>query len=259
VHIGSGSEFPWTPIGWWDGVGWVQHGFDEEFEPLPVPIPSFSSVSVASVDLPGGPITGLGYAPVTDYVCVDDRVGPYIDIGVEIPETLFYYGYPAVAVSADWDVQPRPVTAAGLEADIYQQLGEALVTPAPSVVPVNGDVVQVLRVDLDADGLEEVLFAFEHQSDEFGIGNPGDFSLVVARYPQADGTVIDHVLFEHVVPEEFDFPQPGRASVAAVADLNGDGIMEVALRATGWESSFVTIYEFVDGALEFAIAGGCGV
>ncbi len=257
VYIGDTFDAPWTPIGWWDGFGWVNVGVGEGR--ASVPVPTAPSVSVASVDLPGGPLAGVAVSAETDYICVDDRVGPYLLTDADLPASPLGFGYTAVAVNADWNIQPRAVAAVGRDADIYQSVGESLVSDVPGVDPGRGDVVQVLRVDLDGNGVEEVLFAFERRSDTTGIGAPGDFSLVIARLPRPDGSIQDQVLFEHIVPESFDFPQPGRASIAAVADLNGDGVMEVALRSEFWESAGITVLSFEEGGLEAVLSGGCGV
>jgi hypothetical protein len=45
----------------------------------------------------------------------------------------------------------------------------------------------------------------------------------------------------------------------AIADLNGDGTMEVAIGSVYWESSGVSIYEFDGGALHAVMSSGCGV
>lgn len=258
IHVGGGSDRPWTLAGWWDGSSWVQAPRQGDRAATSVPTPSVAAVAVASVDLPGGVVAGLGYAPTSDYVCVDDRIGPFIELGVDLAEPRFGHGYTAVAVSGDWPLQPRPVRAVGLESDVYQALGESLVGAGPGVVPGNGDVAQVLRADLDGDGVEEVLVTFEHITEP-GFGAEGDFSLVAARYPTTAGTVVDEVLFEYLVPDPVDFPSPGRASVAAVADLNGDAVMEVVVRSSFWESAFAEIYALEDGRLTPVLAAGCGL
>jgi hypothetical protein len=103
-----------------------------------------------------------------------------------------------------------------------------------------GDVVQAVRADLDGNGVEEVLVTFE-KITEGGFGTPGDFSIVFARYPASAGDVVVDVLFEHYPEPATDFATMGSAGVIAVADLNGDAVVEVVLRSAFWESSVVEL------------------
>ena len=92
------------------------------------------------------------------------------------------------------------------------------------------------------------------------MGGPGDFSLVVARLPDAAGGVVDQVLYSHVTPDTpLDFPMPDRGHVAAIADVNGDGTMEVAIDVVYWEGSAVEVFELRDGELRSVMNAGCGV
>ncbi len=49
-------------------------------------------------------------------------------------------------------------------------------------------------------------------------------------------------------------------SVAAVADLNGDGTMEIVVDAVYYEGSGTTAYEYIDDDLgpQPVLGGGCG-
>ena len=71
--------------------------------------------------------------------------------------------------------------------------------------------------------------------------------------------MVDEVLTEHFVPTPMDTPSPDRSRVMAIADLNGDGTMEVAIGSVYWESAGVAIYEFAGGALHEVMSSGCGV
>lgn len=257
VHADGGgfAESHWTPLGWWDGSGWNRAGFDETGTAIVVPLPTLSSVSATGLDLPGGVTSGHSYGSPGTF-CVDDRTGPTIDLGVLVSTTPVSYGYSVVAVAADWPLQPRPVVEAGVDAEIYQEVGESLAND-PKVDPSTGDVVQVVRADLDGDGVEEVLVAFERITNDFGTA--GDFSIVYVRFPEPGGTVADEVLFEYYPDEPVDFPLPGQSSVLGVADLNGDGVMEVILREVFWEYAGAVVYSLEDGALTAVMSGGCGV
>jgi len=260
VYASSGDEYAWLPVGWWDGSAWVSA--DWPTPDLVIPDTPFDALSVAGVDLATGPMRGVTSYSDATYGCVDMADIASFVLPIDLPSSDLW-GYRLLAVSSDWDVQPRPVTAVGLESPVYQELGESLVPTDQPVDPSLGDVVQVLRADLDGDGIEEVLFTFEYRADPtdqaLGTGASGDFSLVAARYPHADGSVVDEVLFANVVPTPTDFPAASRSRVIAIADLNGDGTMEVAVAAEYWESAGVTVSEFSGGGLHTVMESGCGV
>ncbi len=255
VYAGSGSGGAWPALATWDGAAWQEADFDAEGNEL-APLPSdFAAVSVASLGL-DAPLTGLAYG-ANDFVCVDDRMGPQLDLPVVVGEIPGARGYDAVAVATDWDIQPRSVDQVGLDAVEYQAIGESIVGAA-GIDGSGGDVVQVIRADLDGNGVEEVLVTFE-KITEGGFGTPGDFSIVFARYPTSAGDVVDAVVFEHYPGTPTDFPTMGDAGVIAVADLNGDAVMEVVVRSSFWESAVVELYSFTGGSLGVVATTGCGL
>lgn len=240
-----------TPLGVWDGSAWRVQEWGPDF--LPIHEPTVTGLVATGLDL-AAPITGLSFGPL-DYYCVGDERAPSVELptGVDTGEARF------IAVTADWDVQPRGVAQVGLDNPEYQALGESLVDTSAGADPAAGDVTQAVRADLDGDGIEEVLLAFEHQSDDGGFGAAGDYTLLIVRYPHADGTVDDTVLWSFYEEAPIDFPSPGTGSLLAVADLNGDGVMEVVVQQMYWETVLAEIYALVDGRLTMVAGGGCGV
>ena len=252
-------DSPWVPLGHWDGSGWQDIAFTEfgELEPLP-PSP-IASVAATTLDLPDGPeavISGLALGAEQPY-CVGEEAGPVIALPLELPKTPVSNGYDAVAVTADWALQPRPVRQVGLEVPVYAEIGAAFF-PELGETANDGTVVQAVRVDLDGDGVEEVLVTYERQ-EAGDFGGDGDFSSIYVRYPSADGSVVDEQLVAYVSMEPVDFPTPGRYTLAAVADLNGDGAMEVMVRDRFWESGGMQVFSLVDGRLTRVAGGGCGI
>jgi len=83
--------------------------------------------------------------------------------------------------------------------------------------------------------------------------------VVYARYPSADGSVDDELLASFISMEPVDFPTPGRYTLAAVADINGDGVMEVMVRERFWEAGGMQIFSLIDGRLTRVAGGGCAI
>lgn len=258
VYGGGGDGIPWAPLAWWDGSAWNEAGYVDDGSFVSPPASAIADVSVTSLDLPDGPgqvITGLALGP-NDFYCIGDEVGPTIDLGVALPETPVSLGFDAIAVTADWPLQPRPVSQIGADSPIYQEVGASLMSGTPTAAL--GTVAQVVRADLDANGIEEVLVTYEYITEP-GFGAENDFTSIYLRVPAADGSVSDRLVLEYVLGDPTDFPTVGRFTIAAVADLNGDGVMEVALRDMFWESAGISIWEFRDGSLVRLGGGGCGV
>jgi len=117
-------------------------------------------------------------------------------------------------------------------------------------------VTQLLRTDLDGDGTLEVLVAAEHVTDPEGLSpQVGDWSVVFLRRVVGDGVATD-VLASSVVHGTGDRLE--RIQIAALADLNGDGTMEVALSgrsATGEWTSIQAVGE--GGTPTEVLRAGC--
>lgn len=257
VYGGGGAGIPWAPLAWWDGAGWNAAGYADDGSIIAVPPATIGSVAATSMDLPDGAgqvVTGLALG-TEDFYCVGDETGPYIELGLTIPETPLSLGYDALAVTADWPLQPRPVTQVGADNPEYQAVGASLIS-APTAA--SGTVSQVVRADLDGNGVEEVLVTYEYLT-ETNFGAENDFTSVYLRTPSADGSVTDQLVVDYVLDDPANFPTVGRFTVAAIADLNGDGVMEVAIRNQFWESAGIAIMEFSDGVLSDIGGGGCGV
>jgi hypothetical protein len=124
--------------------------------------------------------------------------------------------------------------------------------------------VQLIRTDLDHDGSAEVLGVLERGAGSFP--SLGDYGVAVVMFEGMPG-LAPIVLAEHVVNE---LPDDGiddwfyTATVFrfdAVADVNGDGVDEVAMSSRGYEWWGTELYEWRDERDGFAsvLANGCGV
>ena len=101
------------------------------------PTSTFDTLSVASVEFQDGPMQDVTDFTPTLYGCIDDT-GHGVDRARRSAcrNVPTWWGYRAVGVpAADWDVQPRPVSAVGLDDPEYQQFGESLVPTDEPVDP----------------------------------------------------------------------------------------------------------------------------
>jgi hypothetical protein len=209
-------------------------------------------------------ITGLGFPKLSGVVgpngeaCFDGSEGPSIDAAVPPPEPPGF-GYNAIALPTSWPLKPRPVAQVAGGVPAYQQIGEDAFAGEPVDASL-GEVEQIVIADLDGDGDDEAIVGFEYVQDPASPGSPGDLAaiLLVDTASRSAQTIISaNVAFDAGDDADF-FAIIDRYRVLDVADLNGDGRMEVAIHAWYYEGASVILYEYDGTGLTQVLATGCG-
>jgi hypothetical protein len=228
-------------LGWWDGAAWAQ------VEPATaLPVAGGEDYQVAMIGLEaivvGGPPTTL--------------CDPLNNPGVVLENEQVLGDWPGplgVAISAPWVIVPHLVEQ--IEDDgTYSAFAEELLAERGLDVP-DPTMKQILQVDLEGDGVNEVLVVAEDVSEGL-LAQNGDYSIVFVRRTAA-GDVQTDILGESVIVTADD-PFVNSYSVGAVADLNGDARMEIVLTAAYYEGIFVEVWEYgADGPVP-QISSGCG-
>lgn len=219
-------------LGWWDGSGW-RDAMDEGALPV-LGGEDYQVIRLATLGITsGGPQTT---------VCE-----PLALLGVELedPDLLGEFPGPyGVAISAPWDLQPHLFeeieddgTYAGFARELLAGRGLDVASPV---------VKQVIRTDLEGDGVHEVLVVAEEVTPGFLL-EPGDYSIAFMR-KVVEGDVQTAVLGDTVVVDEND-AFAGAHAFGAVADLNGDSKMEVVLNSAYFEGFGLWVWEYVDDDL----------
>ncbi len=236
-------------LGWWDGGNWVQV---DELTSLPV-----SGGEDYQVVLSGSDEIVSGGTPTI-------QCEPLFNPGVELSDAEALGDWPdvvGVAISAPWDLTPH---FAQEEADdgTYSDFARPLL--ADRGLDVDNPVIkQVIRFDLDGNGENEVIAVAEDIADSDSLfAQEGDYSLVFLRIV-VEGEVQTAILGESIVDELQEGVTPFilSHSVAAVADLSGDGKMEMVIHEVYYEGSGWSVWEYVNDDLGavFQIGSGCGV
>jgi hypothetical protein len=140
-------------------------------------------------------------------------------VGVDLSDSGLLGGWPGpfgVAISAPWDLQPylyEEITDDGTYAGFAASLlrGRGLEVDQPGIK-------QVIRTDLEGDGVNEVLVVAEDVFPSY-IMEPGDYSILFLR-KVIEEEVQTAILGDTVVLDETD-QYSGSYSVGTVADLNG--------------------------------------
>lgn len=231
-------------LGSWSGSAWVP------WEPRAVP-PIGDEYQVVRLDEPI--TTTVGRAGVD---CAPTGL-PTIDVGLRLDgDTLAPL---PIAVAGVPDPRPRPVEVLDPSARVYRDAASAVVAdlgiddPAPQVR-------QVVRGDLDGDGAAEVVVVAERITDPAAwYAAEGDYAVVFMRRVAGGDFVTSVVASSIPHPEPASTPNAEVYRVAAMADLNGDGRMEVVLDGDYYEGSWTVVHELrPDGSVPEVLSAGCG-
>jgi len=166
----------------------------------------------------------------------------------------------AIALSASWNALPRLPREADVTQQVYVQAvrefleGQGLKNPQVKIT-------QILRIDLDGDGEEEVLIsATNYLTKEEGMpssATAGSYSFVLVRRV-VDGKVKTQLVVGEFYPKGKEFSAPNRYRVLAVLDLDGDGKMEVIVESAYYEGGATTIFRCTPAKIEELLSTGCG-
>jgi hypothetical protein len=254
LRAGNWAEFPLVTsaifnmtLGWWDGTTWV----DAE-EGMALPVVGGEDYQIALLGTDGRMTTGSARVAGCDILFPSDFSG----IELADPELLSHpleegeqSAIEGVAISAGWDLTPHHVGPGEAHPDL-----EAMAIDLLAGRGFETDSVQIVQtVDANLDGGEfiETIVVVE----ETVLGNEGSdvYSLVFLVGSDSVPMVIEESV---IPPGETGFPASFR--VGAVADLNGDGLMEVVLYGVAWENQWVTVYEKTDDGFVQRLGAGCG-
>ncbi len=230
-------------LGWWADAAWQNHpdyavlAEGDEYRIFSVSEPESQSVA--------------GSPRVYCDVVLDEGTGYEVALA---PPAM------GLAVSAHAQATAGPVVL--IEAEPYHLDVAHAILDEREVDHRDPEFAQLIRTDLDRDGSAEVLGVLERGAGYFP--SLGDYGIALIMFEdQSDPMVIA----EHVVGE---LPDDGiddwfyTATVFrfdAVADVNGDGVDEVAMSSSGYEWWGTELYEWRDERDGFAsvLANGCGV
>ena len=170
-----------------------------------------------------------------------------------------------IAIAAPWNALPREPKATDTTQKVYiDAVRDFLKTKGIEQPKVKID--NILRVDLDGDGEEEVLISAANyfgKADRVPMRSPaGSYSMVLLRRVVAGKVETQLVAGEFhpkaYVSKEGSFDAPSIYKVIATLDLNGDGKLEVVVASNYYEGEEITIYRYDPKKLETLLSVACG-
>jgi hypothetical protein len=167
-----------------------------------------------------------------------------------------------VAVGGPWNAMPRSLKIASTEVQVYKEAAAALLRRKGIVNP-EVKLTQVLQIDLDGDGVGEVLVSATNYAKFGSAGGlspdarAGDYSMVFLRR-MVKGQVVTKIITGEYYPQAKKFSGPSEHRIIGVLDLNGDGIMEIVLSGRYYEGEWVEAYRVQGAKIIKLFSMGCG-
>jgi hypothetical protein len=174
-------------------------------------------------------------------------------------------GKGVIAIAANWNALPRKVRVLDPTQKVYvDAVRDFLKTKGIERPKVKID--NIIRVDLDGDGEEEVLISATNyfgKDDKVPMRSPaGSYSTVLLRRVVAGKVETQQVEGgfhpKGYAPKEDSFDAPLAFKVIAVLDLDGDGKMEIVVSSRYYEGEATTIYRCDPKKTERVLSVGCG-
>jgi len=173
-----------------------------------------------------------------------------------------------MAIAASWNALPRKPRVTDPTQKVYvDAVREFLKTKGIDQPKVKID--NILRIDLDGDGEEEVLISatnYFRKDESVPMRSPAaSYSMVLLRRV-VTGKVETQLIVGEFYPkaypkaaqEEGRFDAPNAYKVIATLDLDGDGKMEAVIHSHYYEGGETTIYRFDPKKAEALLSVACG-
>ena len=173
-----------------------------------------------------------------------------------------------IAIAAPWNALPRkPQVTDPTQKTYIDAVREFLKTKGIDQPKVKID--NIIRVDLDGDGEEEVLISatnYFRKDDSVPMRSPAaSYSMVLLRRVVAgkvETQLIEGEFYPKAYPkaakEEGSFDAPNAYKVIATLDLDGDGKMEIVVSSQYYEGEETTIYRCDPKKSEALLSVSCG-
>ncbi len=183
-----------------------------------------------------------------DDFCVDTRI---IEVIPDISSI-------AIGANIHWNPFPRTPKTIPVFNKTYQKIVSDLLKTKRIAKP-KIKITQIFQIDLDGDGTEEVLMTgTNYRRGIYEVQAGGDYSFALLRKiinGKSRTILIDGEFFT----KRGDYPPPLTWEIDLIADLNGDGKMEVWLDVYYYEGNSSHLYEITPNKLNKILEVECGV
>lgn len=166
----------------------------------------------------------------------------------------------SIGIAADWNALPRVPVFASTTQPAYLAAARGFLQ-SKGIKNPDVKLTQVIRIDLEGDGTDEVLVSatnYFSKDDSVPSGAPvGSYSFVLLRR-EVKGAVKTSLVAGEFYPKAKNFNAPASYKVLAMLDCDGDGTMEVIVEAGYYEGGWTTIYRCSPQKIEEVASVACG-
>lgn len=166
----------------------------------------------------------------------------------------------AIGKGLTWNPVPRPLKPIATTNKTYLAAVSALLR-SKGMMRSKAVIEQAVSGDFDGDGVDEVLItASSYRGNIMAGAKRGDYSVVFMRKVVA-GKVRNIVLGSEFIKKDIQFGAPTRFEISGIADLDGDGRMEIVMYDEYYEGAGAGVYEVTKTGVENLklLNAGCGV
>ena len=152
----------------------------------------------------------------------------------------------AVGANVDWNLVPRVPKLIVVTNKTYRKIAADFLR-TKGIARTNIRLSQIVEVDLEGDGSAEVLITGNfYKRGNMEAQTIGDYSFTLVRKTVNEKTKNVLIEGEFITKSDYYDP-PNTREILAVADLNGDGRMEVVLNTHYYEGSWKQVFEMQNG------------
>ena len=184
----------------------------------------------------GGKFQILGYAPESTPIHPGQT---FIGTDTTVDENGM------VGVAHGWTVRLGQAEELSADIGVYRQVVLDWLKSEGLTDPQLG-ILHIYRIDLEADGVDEIFITASHLDDSQHTTSPGDYSIVLMRKVVGNEAVTLPLIADIYRSKDAVITYPSIYSLSKFIDLNQDGTLEVVVDFQQWEGN---------GALIYAITG----
>ncbi len=171
-------------------------------------------------------------------------------------------GIVAVGDNAKWNPVPRVPKSIRVTDKSYVKIAADFLK-TKGIARTKIKLSQIVQIDLEGDGKYEIIIAGNYyKKGEGEVQNAGDYSFALLRKTvngKPQNILLGGDFFTAKLVRSGDFDPPSEREITAIADLNGDGKMEIGLAVLGYEYNGNTIFEMKNGKPVKVLEAECSV
>ena len=162
----------------------------------------------------------------------------------------------AVGDNAKWNLVPRiPKLIAVTDKSYVKIAADFLKTKGIARTKIK--LSQIVQIDLEGDGKYEIIIAGNYYKKGMGEEqNAGDYSFALLR-KTVNGKPQNILLGGDFFTKRGEYDPPNEREITAIADLNGDGKMEIVLKTFYYEGSWQQVFETSGGKISKVLEVSC--